>query len=81
MNDEKTGIDTLSDREYEVIRALFLNHGSTKVTAKELGLARATIRNYRTTGIRKMGASGTVEMWAKLGWTRVPPSKRAKENG
>jgi len=63
--------DPLTAREYEMLARLG-RHGSRELVALEMGITRHTVRTYVSAAYRKLGASGLVGCFAKLGWLHVP---------
>jgi len=60
----------LTPRETEVMRTLLHVGGSTKETARRLGITRQRVRQIRSTVYSKTYVKSAYEFWAKFGWIR-----------
>ena len=62
---------TLTPREYEVARLFALGRTWGQV-ARELGIGSDTIQKHRSSAMAKADVGTMAEVWAALGWLRVP---------
>src|SRR5690242_5101481 len=64
----------------ETISTVFTrNHGNVRATAKELGIARATVRDkLRPTGLMKKPLAGGTKHGTKVEVRKLPSSKAVK---
>lgn len=57
----------LTRREDEILRVL-ASGLTLKATASRLGVSLQTVKNHTSAAYEKLGATGMVEAFAKLGW-------------
>jgi DNA-binding CsgD family transcriptional regulator len=60
-----------------VTLAAYVQSGSAKETATELGIALSTVKNHLSDLYARLGVGGAMEAAITLGWVTVPPDYRA----
>jgi len=59
-----------------VTLAAYVQSGSAKETATELGIALSTVKNHLSNLYGRLGVSGAMEAAAVLGWVTIPGDYR-----